>query len=602
MATQFNFDTTPFSFSDSSGPSNPMLQEVPILGQSEFGTPLFGQDEFLGGLGLGGATFAAQTGRLPTTIPSGNLSPFAQRVAANDAARLARANFGSQTLGNLPPRGSLSPATGPSGGTTLPSQPSLSQARNAAARSVGTNLGNISKLARFGGPAATLLGLADLGSRAFTGKGIGELGGELLGNVIYPGAQSLPAAFDAETLEELAAEGGVPFNPYEFRQDNFSGPVSLNSNTFGGFSLPNSFRPPSAGAIPNEEDPFINPITLQSLGLESGPQEVLRTGQLPVQEEVIDEFSPASNLFSFESAAEVNPFLRDVDLGSFAPTIEDSQSLPQSLPQTLSQFIRYEDDPSKRTEQFVDEQGRLRRRLTPEAAILQGFAPDSEVLAPEYSGIEQASADRLARLGARDFLPGETAVQRDTRLANAETAGSDNVPLDVIEAINTPSNRRTKDQIKRISQWESSEQGKAMGGISGLVQERTQFEPRVVEIDGQRLIQLSPTYYQPIRSEPAEGEKFEPRVRQDGDFVYYEIAPNRFERQPSANFTSQQDLLNKLSELEEYKQLGVTLNEKNISSFTQKQEEDIQKVMAASPGESREDVIKAMQGIDYFNN
>ena len=295
MATQFDFNSSPFSFSDSSGPSNPFLEEVPILGLQDFETPSFGQDEFLGGLGLGGAAFAAQTGRLPTPVPSGNLSPFAQRVAANDAARLARANFGSQTLGNLPPRGSLSPATGPSGGTTLPSQPSLSQARNAAARSAAARSAAAFVLPRFAGPGAALLGLVDLGSRAFTGKGIGELGGELLGNVMYPEAQSLPAAFDAETLEELAAEGGVPFNPYEFRQDNFSGPVSLNSNTFGGFSLPNSFRPPSAGAIPNEEDPFINPITLQSLGLESGPQEVLRTGQLPVPEEVIDEFSSASN-------------------------------------------------------------------------------------------------------------------------------------------------------------------------------------------------------------------------------------------------------------------------------------------------------------------
>ena len=44
------------------------------------------------GLGLGGAAFAAQTGRAPSPVPTGgNLSSFAQRVAANDAARQAAA-------------------------------------------------------------------------------------------------------------------------------------------------------------------------------------------------------------------------------------------------------------------------------------------------------------------------------------------------------------------------------------------------------------------------------------------------------------------------------------------------------------------------------
>ena len=48
-------------------------------------------DAMLGGAGLTGAAFAAQTGRAPTPPPSGQMSSLAQRVAANDAAnRLAR--------------------------------------------------------------------------------------------------------------------------------------------------------------------------------------------------------------------------------------------------------------------------------------------------------------------------------------------------------------------------------------------------------------------------------------------------------------------------------------------------------------------------------
>jgi len=43
-------------------------------------------DTMLGGLGLSGAAFAAQTGRAPTPAPTGPMPSLAQQVAANDAA------------------------------------------------------------------------------------------------------------------------------------------------------------------------------------------------------------------------------------------------------------------------------------------------------------------------------------------------------------------------------------------------------------------------------------------------------------------------------------------------------------------------------------
>ena len=42
------------------------------------------------GLGLGAAGFAAQTGRTPAPAPASKLSPFAQKVAAADKARMAQ--------------------------------------------------------------------------------------------------------------------------------------------------------------------------------------------------------------------------------------------------------------------------------------------------------------------------------------------------------------------------------------------------------------------------------------------------------------------------------------------------------------------------------
>ena len=68
----------------------------------------------------------------------------------------------------------------------------------------------------------------------------------------------------------------------------------------------------------------------------------------------------------------------------------------------LGQFMRYEDDPSQRTEQFVDPQGRLRRRLTPSAAALQGFEPGQQPLAPEFAEAEATGDQMIADLRARE--------------------------------------------------------------------------------------------------------------------------------------------------------------------------------------------------------
>jgi hypothetical protein len=186
--------------------------ENTLIGQQEEAPAIDAGDVMMGGLGLGGAAFAAQTGRAPTPTPQGPLSPLAQQVATNDAARQAAAraaSSASQPLGNLPRIGTLNPATGPSGGTTLPSQPSLQEARQAAARSAGVNPLSASRLARFGGPGSLIYGAADLGTELATGRGIseriGEGVGEAVGDLLFPGAQSQPAFTEAKTLQDLAS-------------------------------------------------------------------------------------------------------------------------------------------------------------------------------------------------------------------------------------------------------------------------------------------------------------------------------------------------------------------------------------------------------------
>ena len=105
----------------------------------------------------------------------------------------------------------------------------------------------------------------------------------------------------------------------------------------------------------------------------------------------------------------VRPLPQGVDPNSFNRIQYNTPSTLEnyrSRGQTLGQFMRYEDEPSQRTEQFVDNQGRLRRRLTAEAASRQGYSPQeiarNRPLAPEYREAE-ANADRMiADLRARE--------------------------------------------------------------------------------------------------------------------------------------------------------------------------------------------------------
>ena len=110
-------------------------------------------------------------------------------------------------------------------------------------------------------------------------------------------------------------------------------------------------------------------------------------------------------------------------------------------PQTLSQFMRYEDAPEQRTEQFVDEQGRLRFRPTQEALRLQGQGKVTQPPVAALSSFEQDSLARQQRIGgtgsfegdsaareailrANERQPGESQAERDTRVAQSRTTGS----------------------------------------------------------------------------------------------------------------------------------------------------------------------------------
>ena len=202
--------------------------ENTLIGQEEEEAPAIDAgDVMMGGLGLGGAAYAAQTGRAPTTPPSPQVlniltgrdaprSSFAQRVAANDAARLAAqpkppALIGSTQVGTTtgfqPPSvtsTTSNPLATTSTGTPPRGQPRLPGPVRPSADDFDfrINPARASRLARIGGPGALIYGAADVGIEALTGRGlserIGEGAGGFVGNLLFPGAQSQPAFTEAE--------------------------------------------------------------------------------------------------------------------------------------------------------------------------------------------------------------------------------------------------------------------------------------------------------------------------------------------------------------------------------------------------------------------
>jgi len=127
--------------------------------------------------------------------------------------------------------------------------------------------------------------------------------------------------------------------------------------------------------------------------------------------------------------------------------------------QTLSQFMRYEDSPEQRTEQFVDEQGRMRFRPTQEALQLQAQGAVAQPPVDALSSFEQDSLSRQQRIGgtgsfegdsearearvrANERQPGESQSAADTRAAQSRTTGGQTQGLSFDDA-----KRRAKAQL-----------------------------------------------------------------------------------------------------------------------------------------------------------
>ena len=194
-------------------------------------------------------------------------------------------------------------------------------------------------------------------------------------------------------------------------------------------------------------------------------------GLPPIQLEALERLSPqsVSNLIGFKPAYEG---------------------------QKLADYMNYNDDPNTPTEQFLDPQGRLRRRYV-----------EGKALTPQYSEYEKQVYLSDLGLAARDRLPGESQTDRDTRIAQSRTRGSTRGGPSMAGEMS----RSEAIRIAKAQGYEGKQAGDVADGYIALQRQGRDFitgqpifQPREVEIGGNKYIQLTPNYFQPIKEDTPE--------------------------------------------------------------------------------------------------
>lgn len=301
-------------------------------------------------------------------------------------------------------------------------------------------------------------------------------GGEVKPNVdvnaITPSPTTLPdpSAVNTALNQEVAVSSPSVNNDPSFmsRLGSFLNPSGSVGGS-GGFGLPPTFTPPSEGAALAEgKDPLITPVTLESLGLESAGQKALKEslGQLPSN---IDPFTGKTiekpTPFEFDSGVSSSEGMtanQQAVMNAIAKTNEQDQEVAQDQNETraalsgmtLNEYLNAPAGTPGVSGLRTDPQGRM---ITPSAQPPVDSAVPTTVAQPPVdsvvppavaqppvdalSSFEQASLERQQRIGGtgsfegdsdarearlreNERQPGESQTERDTRVAQSRTTGS----------------------------------------------------------------------------------------------------------------------------------------------------------------------------------
>ena len=480
MAQEFN---SPFSPFGAPKPEEELLYPEQGMQFGGTGNSLFGTQPtdggvdptVLAGLGLGGGIVAAGTGGQAAT--SQVLSPFAQRVAAQDAARLAAQNRPALIGGPTTTQGVLTgpntPAqyTGTAQGRPVPGTQLAPQGQPPAVRGTGgapavrgtsgapmkiaQKVGTAAKASRFASPGSIAYTAADLGTAALTGKGITQrivepIAGSLA--ELYYGDGNLPA-FSPEELAQIQ-QGPVAQDPGLPQMSRLGDePLTFTAPT-GPSSAPQ--RAAELAATLPDDSGLMGAPGVQGTGIPTTTLDI-DGGSVTVPQALADQ--------TFQG------------IGAAPMSIEETRARLGG--RTLNEYLNAPSGTEGVSGLRTDPQGRM---------IPAGF----ETRADAYGDYERESAAREGRLAARMQQPGESITERDTRNAAARTQSSQNVPTDVREAMLTPEGRRTAKQINRLARWSGSTQGQEMGGVAGLEQslQPVDVDPQQQQYDEMRLYKL----------------------------------------------------------------------------------------------------------------
>ena len=433
----------------------------------------------LAGLGLGGGFVAAGTGGQAAT--SQVLSPMAQKIAAQDAARLAAQNrpllIGQPTT----TQGVLVPET------RLVQQTQLANPKQLPA-----------VLATGGAPAPT-------------------------GQIVPSGGSEKPPIRMAEKVDQPRLTGTVADrkpsllkNVVSDLSKGFIFGAATTPNTMGDATISGAYnRLMEAGDVERAEAlGYTDPLTEI---FNAAYQEMLARKNVPPMSRLSDEpltfTAPTGPSSTATQSAQLAATLPDDSGLMGAPGIQGtgiptttldidggSATVPQALADqtfrgigaapmgveetrarlgglTLNEYLNAPSGTEGVSGLRTDPQGRM---------VPSGF----ETRADAYGDYERESAAREGRLAARMQQPGETITERDTRNAAARTQSSQNVPTDVREAMLTPEGRRTAKQINRLARWSGSTQGQEMGGVAGLEQSLQPVDAQQQQYDAMRLYKL----------------------------------------------------------------------------------------------------------------
>jgi len=175
-----------------------------------------------------------------------------------------------------------------------------------------------------------------------------------------------------------------------------------------------------------------------------------------------------------------------------------------SSPSTLNQAITNNPNAVMST----DAQGRIRSFASPQAV--------QQNLTNAQTSFDQASRDRLTRLEQRDVRPGETITERDTRIADSRTVGSDRGGEMSFEEARKFVPRGERESTKAYNARVKAFQAQQNSTINKLKEEYEQFRVQGRELDNNRTNALIANYQQTEPEKYRETFKVAQEMLRDG--------------------------------------------------------------------------------------